>query len=113
MRGIKNRQFYALIYYVVNDYVSRRAKYRDEHFKFARAAQRRGELIMGGAFADPVERALLIFHVTARSVVENFAKHDPYVIHGLVTRWEICPWTVVIGPEKFNPSSDKQSVPNQ
>ncbi len=101
MRNSKEKQFYALIYHVVDDYAPVRAKYRDAHIKLARAAQKRGELILGGAFADPVDRALLIFHVKDRSVVEKFVKHDPYVINGLVTRWEIRPWTVVIGNEKY------------
>jgi len=28
---------------------------------------------------------------------ESFARHDPYVINGLVKRWEVRPWTAVIG----------------
>jgi uncharacterized protein len=32
-----------------------------------------------------------------REVVERFATHDPYVVHGLVTGWTIRPWNVVIG----------------
>jgi uncharacterized protein YciI len=107
VRDVQYKQFYALIYYVVSDYVSRRATYRDEHLKIARSARQRGELIMGGAFADPVDRALLIFHVTDALVVENFVKHDPYVINGLVTKWEIRPWTVVIGQENCDPPLEK------
>jgi uncharacterized protein YciI len=30
-------------------------------------------------------------------VVEEFVRNDPYVIHGLVTRWEVRAWAVVIG----------------
>ena len=32
-----------------------------------------------------------------RSVPENFAKHDPYVMNGLVKRWEVRAWSVVVG----------------
>jgi hypothetical protein len=52
---------------------------------------------MGGAFADPADRALLVFRAEDRSVAEFFARNDPYVINGLVKRWEVRPWTVVIG----------------
>jgi uncharacterized protein YciI len=90
-------QYYALIYYVVDDYVARRAAYREEHLGLAQAAHRRGELLMGGAFSDPADRALLVFRASDRSVVEEFVRNDPYVTHGLVTRWEIRPWAVVIG----------------
>jgi hypothetical protein len=30
-------------------------------------------------------------------VVEAFVRRDPYVAAGVVTRWRIRPWTVVIG----------------
>ena len=40
--------YYALLYYVVDDYTSRRASYRDEHLRRAREAHRRGDLA-GGA----------------------------------------------------------------
>ncbi len=91
--------YYALIYYVVDDYVSRRAAYREEHLRLAREAHRRGELLLAGAFSDPADRALLVFRASDGSVVEDFARHDPYVISGLVTRWEVRPWAVVIGNE--------------
>jgi uncharacterized protein YciI len=92
--------YYALIYYVVDDYVARRAMYRDEHLRLAREAHGRGELLLGGAFANPADRALLVFRTADRSVVEEFVRNDPYVIAGLVTRWEVRPWNVVIGKEQ-------------
>ena len=88
--------YFVLIYYVAVDYVERRIPYRAEHLHLAREAQKRGDLILGGALADPVDRALLIFRCSDRSVVEEFVANDPYVSNGLVMRWEIRPWTVVI-----------------
>jgi uncharacterized protein len=49
--------------------------------------------------SEPVDRALLVFHVPERTVVEDFARNDPYLTNGLVTRWEVRLWTVVIGNE--------------
>jgi uncharacterized protein YciI len=92
-------KYYALIYHVVDDYVERRARYREDHLRLARDSQRRGELVLGGAFSDPPDRALLVFRAADRAVVEDFVRNDPYVINGLVVRWEIRPWAVVIGPE--------------
>lgn len=89
--------YYALIYYVVSDYITRRATYRDEHLRLAREANHRGELVLAGAFSDPTDRALLVFRAPDKSVIEGFIKEDPYVINGLVMRWEIRPWTVVVG----------------
>ena len=90
-------KYYALVYYLVEDYLARRSAFREEHLRLAREAHRRGELLLAGAFADPADRALLIFRAADRTVVEDFARNDPYVIHGLVTRWEVRPWSVVIG----------------
>jgi uncharacterized protein len=89
--------YVALIYHVVPDYVERRAALRDEHLALARAATERGELLLGGAFADPVDGALLIFRVDDIASVEAFARADPYVTNGLVTQWRVRPWSVVIG----------------
>ncbi len=89
--------YYALFYEVVEDYVARRSAYREEHLRLGREAQERGELLLAGAFDDPVDRALLVFRAADRSAVENFARQEPYVINGLVTRWEVRPWTVVVG----------------
>jgi uncharacterized protein YciI len=89
--------YFALFYDVVDDFILRRSAYRDEHLQLARAASRRGELLMAGAFTEPADRAMLVFRAPDRAAVEEFARSDPYVISGLVTRWEIRPWAVVIG----------------
>ncbi len=100
--------FYALFYEVVDDYLARRAAFREEHLRFARAAHERGELVLAGALADPVDRALLVFRAADPSVAEAFARDDPYVRNGLVTRWEVRPWTVVIGQERFEGDGDSR-----
>jgi uncharacterized protein len=92
--------YFVMTYDLVGDYLARRAKFREEHLRLAREAHQRGELILAGALSDPADRALLVFRVPDRSVVEEFAKNDPYVINGLVTRWEVRPWTVMIGDGK-------------
>jgi len=89
--------YFALIYDTVPDYVERRSAFREQHLRVAKAATERGELLLGGALADPVDRALLIFRADNRGVVEEFARNDPYVVNGLVARWEVRDWTVVIG----------------
>ena len=40
------------------------------------------------------------FYSTIRSecaIIEEFVRRDPYVKNGLVARWKIRPWIVVIG----------------
>ena len=91
--------YYALFYYVVDDYLERRPLYRDEHLRLAQEAHSRGELILAGAFSDPPDQALLVFRAADKSVVEEFVRRDPYVLNGIVARWQIRAWTVVIGNE--------------
>jgi uncharacterized protein YciI len=88
---------YALFYETVENYVERRAPYRAEHLAYAEAAHQRGELVLGGALGDPVDGALLVFRGEMPAVAESFAKGDPYVRNGCVTKWTVRPWTVVAG----------------
>jgi uncharacterized protein YciI len=85
-----------LEYSLTDDYLERRAALREEHLGLARVAHERGELLLAGALPDPYDRALLVW-TAPREVVERFAEQDPYVRHGLVTRWAIREWNVVIG----------------
>ena len=98
-RAEKVMGYYALFYEVVDDFVHRRAPYRDDHLKLARDAQARGNLLLAGALDEPSDAALLVFRGEDPSVAENFARHDPYVINGLVRHWHVRSWTVVVGNE--------------
>ena len=95
--------YYALIYETVDDYVARRAEFREMHLLLAREVRKRGELVLAGAFDDPVDRALLVFRVDDKSKVEQFARTDPYVVNGLVKKWEVRSWRVVVGDEQLSP----------
>jgi hypothetical protein len=89
--------YYVLIYHLTDDYLERRPEFRAEHLQLASDAQGRGELVLGGAYSDPADTALLVWRAEDASVVEKFVNSDPYVKNGLIERWEIRPWTVVIG----------------
>lgn len=88
---------YLLMYEVVEDYVARRAQFRSLHLQMVRQAFERGEIVMAGALADPPDGAVLVFRGDSPEAAETFAKSDPYVINGLVTRWRVRKWTTVIG----------------
>jgi uncharacterized protein YciI len=90
-------KYFVLIYYVVDGFVSRRTPFREEHLRLVGVAHRRGELLLAGALGDPADRALLMFRTPDRTAAEEFVRNDPYVINGLVTRWEVQPWAVVTG----------------
>jgi uncharacterized protein len=92
-----------LMYELVDDYVERRAAHRNAHLALAWAAVSRGELLLAGAVAEPVDSALLLFESDSPAAAEAFARADPYVLSGLVKSWRVRPWQTVVGDEAANP----------
>jgi uncharacterized protein YciI len=88
---------YLLFYDVVDNYAERRTPFRMAHIAHAKAAASRGELVLGGALANPVDGTVLLFKGASPAAAEAFAKADPYVTNGLVAKWRIREWTTVIG----------------
>ena len=86
---------FLLIYDVVDDYVVRRAPFREEHLTLAKEFVAADELLLGGALDDPVDRAVLLFR--SSEAAEAFVSRDPYVKHHLVVSWSIRKWTTVAG----------------
>jgi len=85
---------YLLIYELAPDYLERRGAFRDEHLKLAWQAE---GIVLGGALADPTDRAVLLFDSDSPDAAKRFANADPYVRNGLVKRWEVRKWTTVVG----------------
>jgi uncharacterized protein YciI len=94
---------YLLFYDTVPDYETRRTPFRPAHLAHARESVARGELVLGGALADPVDAAVLLFRADSPAPAERFAASDPYVVNGLVTRWRVRPWTTVVGNDAEQP----------
>jgi uncharacterized protein YciI len=88
---------YLLLYDFAPDYMERRPAFRAAHLRLAWEAHGRGELVLGGALADPPDGAVVLFDADSADVARRFAEADPYVQNGLVTRWRVRPWTTVAG----------------
>jgi uncharacterized protein YciI len=86
--------YYMLIYDLTPDYLERRGAFRNEHLKLAWETE---GLVLGGALTEPTDRALLLFEADSPESAKRFANADPYVRNGLVKRWEVRPWTTVVG----------------
>ena len=97
---------YLLMYEAGHDYVERRAPFRGAHIAYAREAVARGELVLGGALANPPDGAVLLFRGSSPAVAETFAASDPYVINGVVKTWRVREWTTVVGPQAEAPLPD-------
>lgn len=88
---------YLLFYEVVDGYAEKRLPFRALHLAHANAAVARRELVLGGALANPLDGALLLFKGDSARVAEAFAQTDPYVTNGLISRWWVREWTTVVG----------------
>jgi uncharacterized protein YciI len=90
-------RLYVLTYEVVDGYAERRQAWREAHLALACEWATRGQLLLGGALDDPVDRALLVFRVDDATTIESFVRDDPYVQNGLVRAWSIRSWNAVAG----------------
>lgn len=91
---------YLLIYELAPDYLERRPAFRNDHLELAWQAE---GIVVAGALADPVDRAVFLFEGDSPVAAERFANADPYVRNGLVKRWEVRPWTTVVGKLAASP----------
>lgn len=94
---------FLLFYDFVPDYLARREQFRNEHLKLAWESHKRGELVLAGAAGDPVDCGILLFQGDSPAAAEAFAKGDPYVTAGLVTKWQVLPWRTVVGETAATP----------
>lgn len=94
---------FLVFYQFTENYLQRRPTYRAEHLRLAWEAQERGELVLGGALADPPDGAVLLFTGENDQAARAFAQNDPYVKSGLVTGWSVRSWTTVVGEAAATP----------
>jgi len=88
---------YLLFYDYVEDYIAKRVPLRKQHLALLRESHERGDAVMAGALAEPHRGAVLVFRGDSPAAAESFARNDPYVKGGLVTKWEVKKWATVIG----------------
>jgi len=93
---------FLLFYEAGPDYLELRPAFRGEHLQRAWDAAGRGELVVAGAYADPIDGAVLMFAGNDKSVAEEFARTDPYVTNGLIARWQVREWNTVVGETAAN-----------
>ena len=89
--------YYVLLYDYAEDVAQRRVPYREEHLALLSRLHDEGQVTMAGAWANPLDGAAIVFEASSPMTAEEFVAADPYVVNGLVTRWRIREWNVVIG----------------
>jgi uncharacterized protein len=91
-----NKYFLLTLEYVEN-MLEKRTPYRERHINGAQKAFDDGYCTMAGALTDPVDTGVFVFKNVDYAFVENFVKNDAYFKGGLVPKYTIRPWMVVVG----------------
>lgn len=81
----------------VDDMLEKRGPHREEHLAGARRGFDAGEIVMAGALTDPVDAGVFVFKNVSEERVKEFAEADAYVRAGLVPKYTIRNWMVVVG----------------
>ncbi|CAN5314148.1 YciI-like protein [soil metagenome] len=89
---------YLLFYEKGAGYAERQKPFAEAHRTYLDGLVASGHLILGGSMEDPVDgSAILLFEAGSAAAVGGFAKGDPYVRNGIVAKWWVRKWDVVIG----------------
>src|SRR5438105_12752833 len=81
------------------DYATKRMPYRSSHLAYAQKSVRSEEHTSELQSPEPIDSAILLFQTPSVAAVEEFARGDPYVRYGVVTKWRVREWTTVVGKE--------------
>ncbi len=88
---------YLLFYEKAPDFAVRQVPFRDAHREHVMAAAE-GSLVLAGSMGLPDDgAAVLVFRGDSPEVAEDFARADPYVQAGVVVRWSVQSWDLVVG----------------
>ena len=97
---------YLVTYEKTADHAEREPPWQSAHRTHVFAAVDRGELLLGGPLDGPLDGSqAFLFRADSIEVVKEFAIADPYVVHGIVTRWHVRPWHTVVGRDAAEPLS--------
>ena len=88
---------HVLFYEYVEDIAAKREPHRPLHLQILNDLHAKGIVRLAGALVEPLDSAVIIFATEHPGVVEEFVKADPYVQNGLVTKWTVRRWNVVVG----------------
>ncbi|KAK9815872.1 hypothetical protein WJX72_011037 [[Myrmecia] bisecta] len=95
--GTPQTSFHILHYEYVSDILEKRGPHREAHLAAARKQAESGKIFLAGAVADPVDSAIFVWKDATKDEIAAFVKDDPYVKAGLVPKWSIRPYMVVVG----------------
>jgi uncharacterized protein YciI len=88
---------YVVLYESADDVATKAPPHFPAHKARLDEFHARGDLLMVGTFGDPqAEGSMAIF--ASREAAEEFVRDDPFVVNGVVARYEIRDWDEVLTP---------------
>ena len=88
---------YVVFYEAADDVMSRAPAHFPAHAERIQEFHARGVLLMVGTFGDPQEQGSMAIFST-REAAEEFVAGDPFVLNGVVRRYEIRDWDEALAP---------------
>ena len=93
---------YVLFYESADDVAGKAPVHLLAHRERCQEFHARGTLLLVGTFADPqADGSMAVF--TTREAAQEFADGDPFVLNGVVRRWEIREWREALQPSPEQP----------
>lgn len=89
------KTYYILNYKARDNFGEEKKPYQVEHKLLMEEAYKNNNLILAGGLLNPADGGMLIFN--SKEIAENFAINDPYVKSGIIQKWSVRPWKIVIG----------------
>lgn len=85
-----------VLYHPAADVLEKAPLHFPAHKAMLDEAHAKGDLLAVGPFADPREGSMGIFR--SRAAAEAFIAVDPFVLNGVVARYEIKDWNEILLP---------------
>ncbi|MDR4468436.1 MAG: YciI family protein [Nitrospira sp.] len=73
---------------------AKRKIHRSAHLRNLEPLDRQGRVVLAGPLTDKAG-SLLVLEFETQEEAEDFARHDPYTVHGVFERTEVHPFTQV------------------
>ena len=102
VKTTQNTKTWLLEYQYVDNMLEKRGPVRQKHFDHTKSYIENETLLCGGALVPAIDRGVIVFRTNDKCLVEDFAKNDPYVKAGLITKWTVTEWMLVVGHEFFH-----------
>ena len=94
--AVETNTKYVLLYESADNVAEKAPLHFGAHWARAHEFHDRGDLWLIGTFGDPqTEGSMAVFN--SREAVEEFVVGDPFVLEGVVERYEIREWTEALG----------------